>query len=213
MDVSVMARCERIVHAISYSVDWPTVHAPRNSANTASMNFERFDPQRFFREAWESVRIARPVRFSLFTFGESVLPYFLVCGESAAESPVFVTKGDVRIKRPTIITPDRMRPELQGFFEDAEEEGAVSLLLARMAHFSNLRLANRQGEKRSVDDCMEATVERLNRRLDQSEEEHVAILTAPPSLAGMAVLRYAAERVMQSGPDNIQELRERGFLP
>jgi len=29
----------------------------------------------------------------------------------------------------------------------------------------------------------------------------------------MAVLRYAAERVMASGPDNMQELRERGFLP
>jgi hypothetical protein len=26
-------------------------------------------------------------------------------------------------------------------------------------------------------------------------------------------LRYAAERVWNSAPDNIQELRERGFLP
>jgi hypothetical protein len=184
-----------------------------NYANTIAMSYERFDPQRFLREAWDSVQIARPVRFSLFTFGETILPYFLVCGESAPESPISVTKGDVRIKRPTIITPDRMRPELQGFFEDAAEEGAVSLLLARTAHFSNLKLANRQGEKRSVGECMEATVERLNRQLDQVEEEHVAILTAPPALAGVAVLRYAAERVMQSGPDNIQELRERGFLP
>ena len=38
----------------------------------------------------------------------------------------------------------------------------------------------------------------------------VAILAG---LAGLAVLRYAAERIMQSAPDNIQELRERGFLP
>ena len=33
------------------------------------------------------------------------------------------------------------------------------------------------------------------------------------SLAGFAVFRYAAERVMKSAPENIQELRERGFLP
>jgi hypothetical protein len=178
-----------------------------------TMDFERFDALRFLREAWGSVQIVRPVRFSLFTFGETVLPYFLVCGESESPSPVSVTKGDVRVKRPTIITPDRMRPELCGFFEDAEEEGAVSLLLARTAHFSNLQLANRQEEKRSVDGSMEATIERLNQQLDREEEEHVAILTAPPTLARIAVLRYATERIVQSGPDNIQELQERGFLP
>ena len=95
------------------------------------MNQDRFDPQRFFRDAWKAVKIVRPVHFSLFTFGESILPYFLVCGDPSPESPVSVTRGDVRIKRPTIITPDSLRPELQGFFEDAEEEGAISLLLAR----------------------------------------------------------------------------------
>jgi hypothetical protein len=60
---------------------------------------------------------------------------------------------------------------------------------------------------------MEATVANLNRQLDTEEEDRVAILTAPPDLGGMAVLRYAAERIWRSGPDNIQELRERGFLP
>ena len=53
----------------------------------------------------------------------------------------------------------------------------------------------------------------LHRRLDDEEEDRVAILTAPQNLAGIAVLRYAAERVLKSAPDNIQELRERGFLP
>ncbi|MEZ6113719.1 MAG: hypothetical protein R3C99_22310 [Pirellulaceae bacterium] len=54
---------------------------------------------------------------------------------------------------------------------------------------------------------------RLNRQLDAEEEDRVAILTAPHGLAGIALMRYAAERVRESAPDNIQELRERGFLP
>jgi hypothetical protein len=41
----------------------------------------------------------------------------------------------------------------------------------------------------------------------------VAILSAPASLSGFAVFRYATERILSSAPDNIQELRERGFLP
>jgi hypothetical protein len=31
-------------------------------------------------------------------------------------------------------------------------------------------------------------------------------------MGGIAIMRYAAERVWESAPGNIQELRERGFL-
>jgi hypothetical protein len=175
--------------------------------------FEDFDQERRFREAWESVRIARPVHYSLFTFGESTLPYFLVMGEPQVTAPVTVTKGEVRIERPMIITPDSASPEFQDFFESMEEEGVAQFLLSRTAQFSNLRFKNRKGSKRNVEDSLEGAVDKLNRQLDAEEEEHVAILTAPPQLGGIAVLRYAAERVWKSGPDNIQELRERGFLP
>ena len=72
---------------------------------------------------------------------------------------------------------------------------------------------NISGPARVVSDNVEEAVARLNHRLDNQEEDHIAILTAPPELAGVAVLRYAAERVWQSAPDNVQELRERGFLP
>ena len=59
---------------------------------------------------------------------------------------------------------------------------------------------------------LEEIVAGLNRKLDAREEDQVAILSAPKELAGVAVLKYAAERVWASAPDNVQELRERGFL-
>ncbi len=175
--------------------------------------FDEFEQRRRFQEAWEKVEIARPVRYSLFTFGESVLEYYLVCGKRGAGTPVTVTRGEVRIKRPTIITPDNAGPEFEGFFEDDEEEGVVRCVLARAAQFSNFKFDNRRGEAQTVSESMDEAVSRLNRQLDNEDEDRVAILTAPPQLGGVAVLRYAAERVAESGPDNIQELRERGFLP
>jgi hypothetical protein len=177
------------------------------------MMFNEFDPESQFRTAWESVNIARPVHYSLFTFGETVLPYYLVCADSTPGATVSVTKGEVRIKRPMIITPDSDRPEFEGFFENSEEEGFAEFLLARTARFSNLKFDNTQGEKQIVSDSLEEAVANLNRRLDDEEDDRIAVLTAPQEYAGVAVLRYAAERVMESGPDNIQELRERGFLP
>lgn len=172
-----------------------------------------FDAEERFRSAWQAVRIERPVRYTLFTFGESELSYYLVEDSQQPREPVSVTRGDVRVTRPRIITPDSGRPEFSGFFDDPEFAGMASFLLARTAAFSNLKLENQHGAARIISDSIDEVVQTLNRQLDDEDEDRVAILTAPHGLAGLAVLRYAAERIMQSAPDNIQELRERGFLP
>jgi hypothetical protein len=177
------------------------------------MMFDEFSQLEHFRQAWDAVQIARPVQYTLFTFGESELPYYLVCEAEPPEKTVSITRGEVRITRPLIITPDNARPELLNFFEDREEELAAEFLIARTAAFSNLRLANQSGPARIVSDSVEEAVARLSRQLDDAEEDRVAILTAPAALAGMAILKYATDRVWQSTPGNLQELRERGFLP
>lgn len=126
---------------------------------------------------------------------------------------VSIRKGEVRITRPTIITPDSFQPEFRNFFDEDGDEGMLEFLLARTAAFSHLRLANESGPARIVSDSVDEAVAKLNRQLDAEEEDRVAILTAPSQLAGVALLRYAAERIAASAADNVQELRERGFLP
>lgn len=177
------------------------------------MSFGAFDAEDRFRSGWEAVRIARPVRYTLFTFGESDLEYYLVEDSHQPREPVRVTRGQVKVTRPMIITPGSDRPEFEGFFENADLAGVASFLMARTAAFSNLRLTNQHGAAEMVSDSVEEVVSRLGRELDAKEEDRIAILTAPHGLGGLAVLRYAAERIVESAPGNIQELRERGFLP
>jgi len=177
------------------------------------MDFRESDPRQRFLEAWSAVEIVRSVTYSLFTFGESLLPYYLVCGDKKVVERALVTRGEVRIDRPMIITAHAAAPQLRDFFETQEEEGVARFLLARTAQFSNLRLQNQSGTRRTVDQSVQATVEKLTKELDQQGDDRVAILAAPRRLAGVALLRYAAERIWRSGPDNVQELRERGFLP
>jgi hypothetical protein len=177
------------------------------------MRFDEHEQERHFRAAWSAVAIRRPVPYSLFTFGESVLPYFLVLSAAEVGQTASLTKGEVRITRPTIITADNSQPEFRDFFEDPANEQMAQFLLARTAGFSHLKFANASGPKRFVSDSVDEIVAKLNRQLDDEEEEHTAILTAPPQFAGLALMRYAAERVWSSAADNVQELRERGFLP
>ncbi len=167
-----------------------------------------------FQAAWNAVRVVRDVPFSLFTFGESDLPYFLVCdGQDNRDGLVSITRGEVKVTRPTIITPDNAGPEIRDFFDNDSDSAAASFLLARTAAFSNLKFSNHQGPAKIVTDSVEEACARLSRQLDAEEEDRVAILTAPKVFAGFAIFRYALERVRRSAPDNIQELRERGFLP
>ncbi len=177
------------------------------------MDFADFDHEHVMRELWESARIERPVPYSLFTFGDSELPYFLVSAPAGDSETVTVTKGEIRITRPLIVTPGDERPEFRNFFDDPRFDGMVEFLLARTAGLRQLRFENESGRAEIVTDTVEEAVERLNRRLDAEEEDRVGILSAPAGLEGVALLKFAAERVVSSAPDNIQELRERGFLP
>lgn len=177
------------------------------------MVFDPFEQEQRFREAWNAVTIERPVHYSLFTFGESMLPYYLVCSPPSPGEKVSLTRGDVRITRPMIITADNARPEFRNFFEGQPDGEIVDFLLTRTAAFSHLKFDNESGPARFISDSVEEIVGKLNRELDSQEEDRVAILSSPPELRGVALLRYAAERVWASAPDNLQELRERGFLP
>lgn len=177
------------------------------------MDFSSNDPERAFLRLWNAVEVVRPVHYSLFTFGESELPYYLVVDSDAQNPMVKLARGTVRVTRPLIITPSNTQPEFENFFEDDGVNQVAKFLLSRQAAFSHLRFDNRETQERLVTDSVEEMVEKLTRQLDAEEEDRVAILKAPHGMGGVAVFRYAAERVMQSARDNIQELRERGFLP
>lgn len=174
------------------------------------MNYSDFESH--LHQLWSSVRIERASSFSLFTFGESTLPYRLLIEPETRGDLVSMTQGTVRITRPTIITPGNATPQFRNFFEDAQGEGLAQFLLSRSAGFSNLKFENSSGQSRYVSDSVEEIVSKLNRELELEEDRETGILIAPNELGWVALMRYAAERVMRSAPDNIQELRERGFL-
>ncbi|RLS57394.1 MAG: hypothetical protein DWH91_04565 [Planctomycetota bacterium] len=166
-----------------------------------------------FESAWDAVQIVRRMEYTLFTFGDSDLPYYLIVNSSEAGQPVEVRRGTIRIARPLIITAMNAEPEVRDFFEDADDESAARFLMARRAEFSRLRLENSSTSRELLSDSVEEIVDRLNQRLDAEEEDRMAILTSPAGLGGIALFRYALDRVMASASSNVQELRERGLLP
>lgn len=177
------------------------------------MNSYDFEREDFFRQVWNSVAIVRNVPYTLFTFGDSELEYYLIVDSEQPHEPVEVRRGAVKVTRPLLITPDTTRPEFRNFFEENEFGDMADFLISRSAAFSNLRMENHQQKSEIISDSVEEVVSRLNKRLDDQDEDRVAILTAPYGLGGVAILRYTTDRILESAPGNIQELREKGFLP
>lgn len=177
------------------------------------MDFNHHDREHLYRKLWESVSIARTVPYTLFTFGDSDLEYYLIVDAHQPREPVEVSRGSVKVSRPLLITPNSMQPEFQNFFDEDEFGEMIDFLLARTAAFKNLRIENRQQKKELLSDSVDEVVARLNQSLDAEDEDRIAILTAPFGLGGIAVLKYTTERILESAPGNIQELREKGFLP
>jgi hypothetical protein len=177
------------------------------------MEFERLAGFARFKRQWDSVRIARNVHCGLFTFGDSDLPYYLVCGPSDEEDCVVVKRGEVKVTRPLIVTAQNASPQFRDFFEDRDDQAMAQFVLARTARFPHVQFSNVVEFHQKVTDSVDEAVERLDGELDREDENQVAILTAPPGLGGIAVLRYCVERVAASAPDNITELKERGLLP
>ncbi|WP_437185450.1 hypothetical protein SH668x_002555 [Planctomicrobium sp. SH668] len=176
------------------------------------MNFHDFEQEHHFRALWESVNIVRSIPYSLFTFGTTDLQYYLVIDSKEANQPVNLSRGNVKITRPLIMTPYNAAPEFRNFFEQGEGDGMINFLISRTAAFSNLRIENESLKSDWVSDSVEEVVAKLEKQLDAEDEDRVAILTAPHNLGPLAVLKYTTERMVQSAPGNIQELREKGFL-
>ncbi|MCA8995336.1 MAG: hypothetical protein KDA80_00050 [Planctomycetaceae bacterium] len=166
-----------------------------------------------FYELWNSVKIVRSVPYTLFTFGESDLPYFLVVDAKIPGEPVEVSQGTVKVARPMLITPYNMSPEFQNLFEEDEYAGLFDFVMARTAAFSNLKISNQSRKSEFHSDSVAEVVARLNERFDAEQEDRVAILTAPYNRGPLAVFKYTTQRILESAPGNIQELREKGFLP
>ena len=96
--------------------------------------------------------------------------------------------------------------------DGADGEEVVRFLMSRGVTFGDLKLGHRRLKRGTIARSPERVVEQLQEEI-VDEDDRTAILVAPHGLGGVALVRYAAECVMESAPGNIGELRERGFLP
>lgn len=178
---------------------------------------EPFEAERQFQRLMDRIKLARGVSRTLFTFGDSEIPYLLVF-PPGDDGQAEVRPGRVKVSRPTILTPSS-EPEFFGLFEEMADEAGVDLsdfvqfALRRTAAFERLKVENESQLPSKPGGGVAEVVDRLNAKLDNEDDEDTSILIAPRGLGALAVLKLTGDRIQKSSEANVNDLRLRGFLP
>ena len=96
--------------------------------------------------------------------------------------------------------------------EGGEGERVVRFFMSRGVKFGDLDVGHRRLRRGRSARTVRSIVDELKAEITE-EDDRTAILVAPHGLGGVALVRYAAECIIESTPGNVGELRERGFLP
>ena len=163
-----------------------------------------------FEYAWKNTKIIRHVERSLFTFGDSTLPYYIVAEAILNKNHTVVREGEVVVKRPMVYTPYADSPVFEGF-GDKEKESAF-FIIQRLAYIPPYKYQNDSKHIYVSPSPLDEAVQKLNQRLDSEDNRLVAIIKGAAEMWEVSVMRYAIERMVKSMPSNITELKEKGFL-
>jgi len=165
-------------------------------------------PLEAFAEALKRTRIVRARKHTLYTFGNTNLPYLFLAQSGVNAGDVVLRRGKVTVERPQIIAP-RSPVELEGFdFEDMDED-AIPVLINRLVRFPPARYLNASQALDVVDGPLDAATERVADRLDQENDIRTGVIQGPEHVWGFSILAYVGQMIARSAPSNVGEFLER----
>ena len=163
-----------------------------------------------FEQAWGETEIIRSAHRTLFTFGDTRLPYIIVSESLVNKPDVVVREGEMVIKRPVIISADSGHPLFSGFGDKDKE--LAGFLFQRLAYIPPYQYENSAASLSVLSEPLEAVIDKLRKKLDRRDDSNTAILKALADTWEISIMKYALEKMVKSTPSNITELKERGFL-
>lgn len=160
------------------------------------------------------VKIIRPPRHLLSTFGTTTLHYHVV-SEMPASGPGTsrLRTGRITAEKPKILTPQHLQEHFQGFGEDTEElRRQMETLYGDSIRALGYIFRNELEHVTLEHTAMQPLVDRIVRQMDESNAPREALLQAPESAWSLAIMKFMIDTSLRSFPSNVRELDERGMF-
>jgi len=168
-----------------------------------------------FQYAIENTHVVRAPSQSIQTFGNTSFRFHLVTELMDNVNQVRVRDGRLHAERPTIITPGYIERELlEGFGEKAHE--FLSWLRDQARDLAILKygfLFKKTDISEEVVHCpLEDVLGRLKDEASRRDDPMSAIIHGVDEGWEVCLLKFAADLIQQSAPDNLGDWKRRGLL-
>jgi hypothetical protein len=166
-----------------------------------------------FFELMRGVKILRPPRHMLATFGSTTLNYVLLSPLVADQKQCRRREGHVIIERPQILTPDLWRRQFEGFGEEAEAyREFLDNLYGEAFRALQYRFKNTLESTSTEHASLAEAADRAAAALEKGNSPRTALLQGPDSAWNLSIMKFIVDISMRSFPSNVRELNERGFF-
>src|SRR6516162_6752628 len=168
-----------------------------------------------FQYAVENTRVIRAPEQRIQTFGSTSFRFFLITELMDSVNQVRVRDGRLEAERPQIITPSYMHEHLlEGFGEKAEQflgwlqQNAKDLAILKYGFQFKKTNISEETVHCPIDDV----VGRLKEEVDRRGDPMSAIIQGVDEGWEVCLLKFAADMIQQSAPDNLGDWKKRGLL-
>ena len=168
-----------------------------------------------FQYAIENTHVVHAPSQTIQTFGNTNFRFYLVTELMDSVNQVRVRDGRLHAERPTIITPGYIERELlDGFGEKAHE--FLGWLRANARDLAILKYGF-QFKKTDISEeivhCpMDDVVGRITEEVARRNDPMSAIIQGVDEGWEVCLLKFAADMIQQSAPDNLGDWKRRGLL-
>ena len=175
-----------------------------------------FDDEQF-KQCWGQTEVIRQYNNSLYTFGDTKLPYVFAAEHQQYRDRVIVRRGVVLIDKPHIVLPPQYAgPHFEEGFDHADAMPAQAAYLFRSMGLPFSKVTNKPIAKENIEyGSLVDVLTRLEEELDQLENSETGLIKGSAEGADVSIMRYAIGLIIKSGPDNVAEFfdhlrRQRG---
>lgn len=169
-----------------------------------------------FNYALENTVVHQLPQKRLETFGTTVLNYHLITEEMDAIDHSIVREGRITAERPQIITPHHFHKLLlEGFGEQAEQfAGAINQAGHSFAVLKyGFQFSKAESNTNHIHEPLEAVLDKVKESVRERNDPMAVILSGVDDGWEVCLLKFMMDMVASSGQANIQDFRNKGFLP
>lgn len=169
--------------------------------------------QKQMQKLFQKIRVVRPPKHRLATFGTSHIQYNLITDVPGLPDRSRLRTGRVTAEKPSIITPQHLKELFQGF---SSEASAYSDSLIK--HYGEaLRGLEYQFRNEPISSRIELSppdqiLKNMIQEHDRGDYFHQVLIQGTDQLWELSIMKFIVEETMASFATNLQELNERGFF-